>query len=99
MADPLPPASEPTLTIIEPPPLPPTRRAGIVCEFCECTLTPAGEVLKRGEAARKFSRLDEKLETALADAARAQTDLDRVSGELRDLRAATARKPLMPDLF
>jgi hypothetical protein len=60
---------DPNNPLPDPDPVPPIvvpiarpERKRIECEFCECQLTPAGEVLQRGDRAKKFQRQDERIE-------------------------------------
>jgi hypothetical protein len=58
--NPLPP---PPIAIVEPPVPAPARPRKVVCEFCECELSPAGEVLRRGEKARVYLDIESDLDT------------------------------------
>lgn len=64
--DPLPPSA-----VVDPPAGPTERRKRCTCEYCGCTLTADGEIIKLGDDARKFrdqedeiKRLNRELATA-----------------------------------
>jgi septal ring factor EnvC (AmiA/AmiB activator) len=62
------------------------RREPIVCEFCECTLTPAGDALKVSEKAKQLRDIDRtitKLKHRIADL---ETELATAQSEASDLR-------------
>lgn len=63
-----------------PPVNPPISRRGCVCEFCECTLAPSGEVLKVGDKAKLFRRHDEAIE-------KKDKEISRLETEVADLKA------------
>lgn len=73
----------------DPAPAPKPRATGrIVCEFCECQLAPSGDVLARGDAAKKYLDLEDRLKAANAR-------LDTAAETITELRAslAEATKP------
>ena len=99
MPNPLPdPVADPiVLDTPDPAPAPIPRRASrVVCEFCGCALTPEGEVMKRGEAARKFQRLEQELEDTRASVEHLERERDTLRADCADLKRLTARKPLIP---
>src|SRR5262245_32844786 len=77
------------------PPEPPAPRANskVVCEFCRCTLTPAGDVLRMSDEARTFNKQAETirdLKDALGQAEGAgeaeKRRADKAETELAQLR-------------
>jgi len=64
----------------------PRRRASLVCEFCDCKLTPVGDVLNVSDKARNFRKLEDRIEILTADLTKAQADLAAAQADLRKLR-------------
>lgn len=61
--------------VLDPPS--PARTRRVTCEFCECVLSPEGEVLKRGARAKAMMELADQVETLTATlAVRDQTIAD-----------------------
>lgn len=58
----------------------PAKKLPLVCEHCECTLTPTGDVLRMSDKARGHNKASEKLATLESKVATLET-------ELRDARA------------
>jgi hypothetical protein len=86
----------------EPAPTPaPRRRETITCEFCQCTLTPAGEYLQLSDHAKSLRDQGERIDAlkaeladsqaAVADAARL---LDEARAKIAQLEAAPQKRPL-----
>lgn len=95
----LPPPAPPPPAPPEPPPPAPSGRQTrtIECEFCGCRLFPTGEVMARGDQAKRFANLDIKLETLEAENERLTHDVEAARSELSALKAAaTTKKPLFP---
>jgi len=55
-----------------PAPAPAREGRGCTCEFCGCTLTPRGEVLRMGDKAKEFRDTEEKLEKLRKDVSAAE---------------------------
>jgi hypothetical protein len=72
---------EPLAGAIPPAPAQPERKGKITCEFCECQLTSAGEVLKFSDKAKAHRTSDEKI-TEL------EGTIETLRHELETLRAA-----------
>lgn len=73
-----PPVNDPLNT--DPPrsPAPDVRRK-CVCEFCECKLTPQGEIIEMGEKAKRFRNHDNVLEGK-------DREITRLSAEIAALK-------------
>jgi len=71
--DPLPAVGDPAPT-----PAPP-RSSKPVCEYCECVLTPSGEVFKMSDRAKQLRRQGETIE----EKDRRIAELERELGELK----------------
>lgn len=78
-------ADEPIIpgSVDEPPPRvsPPSSR-NPTCEFCGCRLTPAGEIIRMGDDAKRFRALSESLEQAEAVSETLRADLANVRAKL-----------------
>lgn len=76
-------------------------RRGITCEFCECSLSASGEVLKKGTRAKALNALDDDNEKLRAKLATAETQIAALKTDLDAARtpapAATRRGLLDPD--
>lgn len=57
------------------PPADPKPNNYIDCDFCECRLSPRGEVLRRGGRAAKFLELEDAIKTQNATIAELREDL------------------------
>lgn len=75
---------DPNLPTPEPPaPEPPAPRSPkLVCEFCSCQLTPAGDVLRMSDAAREYARQADVLRDARRDVSAAESKLAEVTALL-----------------
>jgi len=92
-----PPAPDPAPLPATPAPTPEPRSSkSVVCEFCGCTLAPSGDVLRRGAEATQFQKQGDKIERLTADLAAVSQERDRIETELREVKAATARRPTIP---
>lgn len=78
-----PPANAP---VNEPPAVPPARRGGIECAFCECQIAPDGGVLKTSDRARALA----KSADTIADLRATIADL---KAEIATLKAAHPAPP------
>lgn len=69
------------------PPAPP-RRSPIVCELCECTLTPTGDVLTVSAKAKEYRRLEDAIDNL-------KREKESIAGELEAARRdlAALREP------
>jgi hypothetical protein len=88
----MPPEIMPPVDPPEPDPAPdpsPRRRAPIVCEYCDCTLTPIGDVLKVSDKARTLRKQGDRIDTLLAEIEQAKTDLAAAKAEIQILRRPT----------
>jgi len=85
------PPNDPPVDPPAPAPAAPATRT-IVCEFCECRLTPAGEVMRMGDRARRVLKDEQTIEDLKADNARLAAELQTATNDLRELRAASARE-------
>lgn len=72
------------------PPLPPpaSTRQKIICEFCDCQVTPRGEVIVIGEKAKKFRKHEEIVEGKDAEIARLNAEISALKQERDALRGA-----------
>ena len=70
-------------------PIPSRERRGCVCEFCECTLAPSGEVLKMGDAAKIFRKHEEIVEKKDNEITRLTAELAEAKRERDALKAAS----------
>lgn len=82
MPDDLLPSAEPAAPVHQP--------KHCICEFCECTLVPSGEVLKMGAKARSFRDIGERLEIAKADLTKARDRVAQLEAEIGELKARPA---------
>jgi hypothetical protein len=69
------------------PPTPAPARAPLVCEFCECELTPAGDVKKFSAKSRAWRDLDE---SAARERAKLQAQIDQLTTENAALKTQPA---------
>lgn len=67
----------------------PPRNRRTVCEFCECQLTPNGEIVRMGEKAKKFRVHDETIEKHVKRIADLESEL---AEEKRKVAALTPSK-------
>jgi len=68
-------------------PVEPVRGSGrICCEFCGCELDPKGNVLKRGEPARAYLDLEDRLKHANAQIDTLRASESELAGQLEALR-------------
>lgn len=87
----LPPTGDDDPPTPTPTPVAPRRTGIIQCEFCQCGLTPAGEVLTRGDKARSILRLEDKLDSVTRELTQTQEELARVKDELRQAKIPNAK--------
>jgi hypothetical protein len=73
-------------------PIQPRRREPIVCEFCECRLTPSGDVLKKSDKARAIDRQSEKIEDLESKLAGAVSDVHDANAKIAELEG-NRKKP------
>lgn len=84
----LPPDLPPTPADPPSAPAPRARRTQLIeCEFCGCGLTPEGEVLRRGDVARRYLDLDAELKEAQFQLKETADALAAVREELAALKA------------
>jgi hypothetical protein len=88
--DPLPAPTAPAIAALPTPSLDRPATRSVTCEYCGCSLDTEGLVLHRGDAARRFARLADDLDTVTQDRDRLARDLDAVKAELSDLRRQSA---------
>lgn len=70
------------------PPNPDDRKKRIACEFCECNLTPAGELSgKLSARARKLRDLENTVEDITAKLARSEEALAAARTEVESLKS------------
>lgn len=72
---------------------PPARKTLVTCEFCECTISQAGEIVKRSNRARGFLDLDDdnaKLRQAVESKDARIAELTARVSELERTQAAPA---------
>jgi hypothetical protein len=67
-----------------PPPPPPPRR--LVCEYCECQLSPKGEVMAMGAKAKEFRKHEEIVEGKDKEIARLQNEITALKAERDELK-------------
>lgn len=72
------------------------RPSRVECEFCECTLAPTGEVLKRGKRARALMDLDDQVVTLTAQVETLTAHIAAVEADNTTLKAALAACPEPP---
>lgn len=72
-----------------PPAPPPASERKCVCEFCGCQLTPRGEVLRMGEAAKNFRKHEEIVERKDKEIANLNRELAEVKQERDALKASS----------
>jgi hypothetical protein len=70
--------------------LPVASRRKTVCEFCECQVTPNGEVIVIGEKAKNFRKHDEILEKRDAEIRRLTEEISALKAERDALRGGSA---------
>jgi len=81
-----------------PAPAPPRRATGVDCEFCGCRLDTAGNVLQRGDAARTYLDLEDKLAKAKESLDKANASITELRGQLEAATAVPARRGALDDL-
>jgi uncharacterized small protein (DUF1192 family) len=74
------------------PPPSSTRRPKIVCECCECELTPTGDAIKLSDTFRGFRSLSEKIAVLKTELENAQTQLAKVTRERDEARSLAPKK-------
>lgn len=79
---------DPSVEPPDPPSSVPARGPRIVCEFCQCSLTPAGDVLKMSDTARAFNKQGDTIDTLRDDLRQSQNDLAEALRERDEARAA-----------
>jgi hypothetical protein len=65
----------------------PRRSSSVVCEFCECKLSGAGEVLKLGGKAKAFRDSEGAIDKATERIAALETTIAELKTELETARA------------
>jgi ribosomal protein L29 len=105
MSDPaidiLPPATPAALPTVDRPTPPRSgERDRLVCEFCECQLTPSGEIIRYSERGKKFRDLtftvaerDRKLGELEGELTRLRAENAALLAEVNQNRAAAGKKP------
>jgi hypothetical protein len=89
--DPILPPDDPTPDPA-PAPAPRARRGTLIeCEFCGCRLTPEGEVMVRGELARRHLDLEDALRKSIASLESKEAELSEALAELRALKEPKKR--------
>lgn len=86
----------------EPAPSPAPRPKQIVCEYCQCQLTPSGEYITLSERAKGLRDQGERIDQLKGDLAAVQADLaeasrllDEANAKIRTLEAPpTGKKAL-----
>lgn len=73
--------------------LPEPSNRKCVCEFCGCQLTPRGEVLRMGEAAKNYRKHDEVVEKKDKEIARLTEELATVTRERDTLKVQNSPEP------
>lgn len=76
--------------------LPEPSNRKCVCEFCGCQLTPRGEVLRMGEAAKNFRKHEEIVERKDKEIAKLNEELAAVKAERDALRPRTSTEGPTP---
>lgn len=69
---------------------PPPSKRKTTCEFCECSLTPAGDVLTVSDKAKRFRKHDETIEKHVARIAELETEVRELRTKLTEV--ATVRE-------
>jgi hypothetical protein len=72
------------------PPVPPREEKKCICEFCGCQLTPRGEVLRMGEAAKGFRKHEEIVEERDREISRLTALETALRQEIADLKKSAA---------
>ena len=76
----------------DPSPAPTGRRqTEVVCEFCECALTPSGEYIRLSDRAKELRGQGERIEALKAEIAERQTALDEAIRALDEARSKIAQ--------
>lgn len=88
----LPPPGPPA--IMAPPVAVPRASTSVTCEFCGCVLAPNGDVLKRGEEATRFQKLDDRVADLQDQLNKAVTALRTAETDLAALKQP--KKTLIP---
>lgn len=73
-----------------PPITPPARAPKVTCEFCECQLTPAGDVLKMSAKARELNKLEDVITALKEQLAAARGEVTTLTQSVAELRAQLA---------
>lgn len=74
-----------------PPPPPPKPRTLIQCEYCECSLTPAGDCFRMSERAKAINKQEQRIEELRDQLTQAQAALSTAQNELTEARQQIAR--------
>jgi hypothetical protein len=77
---------DPLNTDPNPTPTPTPRETKCRCEFCECELTPRGEVMRMGAKAREFRKHEEIVEARDREISRLTTLETALRQEIADLK-------------
>jgi uncharacterized protein (DUF305 family) len=56
----------------------------VCCEFCECQLTPHGEIVRMGERAKKFRKHEEEIEKLNAMISSQQSEISQLNARLAE---------------
>jgi hypothetical protein len=83
--DVLPPAVDPAPPT--PPPSPPEPRVGRVeCEFCGCSLDTRGNIIKRGDGARRYLAQEDEIARLKSELDTAQTRNTELAAQVAELQ-------------
>lgn len=63
-------------------------RSKIVCEFCECQVTPRGEIIFVGEKAKKYRKHEDLLDAKDAEITRLTNEISALKQERDALRGS-----------
>jgi hypothetical protein len=81
-----------------PAPEPAPRSTRVLCEFCGCELDPKGNVLRRGDVAREYLDLEDKLKHANAQIDTLAATNAELSRQLEAARNPPKRRGFLSDL-
>lgn len=70
-----------------PPVAPPIRAPKVACEFCECQLTPHGDVLRMSDKARELNKLQDVITALKEQLAAARSEATTLTQQIAELRA------------
>lgn len=79
--------------MVDDPITPPPSGQRLTCEFCECSLSSSGEVLKRSGKARAMIDLDDDNARLRAKLAEQETTITALRSEVETLKAAAPSGP------